>query len=274
MRALLLLIVGIVSVSHGSAMAAIVVLDGGFESQAIAQSLPYYQTGPSGQLWGRNWTGGWNPEGLASSWRSVDPGKGAWVGGAICRSEDFATGWKWAHTGDVFGVIKDRQTMSQTFVADADATGILSWYDTNRNSWREHTWYGRPNDYSVTVTDNLGIVQVIGSYTSQVYGGLESNSWTNRGDDRSLLANKQGWVARTGNSFNLVGGRTYTLSFNSLSPYIYDSNGNITGVDDRTTLLDDISLMGFAPTVPEPSTIAIFGLGSLGFAYLRRQRQR
>jgi len=272
MRALLLLIVGIVSASHGSAMAAIVVLDGGFESQALSQNLPYYQTGPSGQLWGKNWTGG--SDGVASSWRSVDPGKGAWVGGAICRSEDFATGWKWAHTGDVFGVIKDRQTMSQTFVADADATGILSWYDTNRNSWREHTWYGRPNEYSVTVTDNLGNVQVIGSYMSQVYGGLESNSWTNTGDDRFLLANKQGWVARTGNSFNLVGGRTYTLSFNSLSPDIYDSNGNITGVDDRTTLLDDISLMGFAPTVPEPSTMAIFGLGSLGFAYLRRQRQR
>ncbi|MBM3965121.1 MAG: PEP-CTERM sorting domain-containing protein [Planctomycetes bacterium] len=67
-----------------------------------------------------------------------------------------------------------------------------------------------------------------------------------------------------------MSGRTYTLSFNSLSPYIRDSNGNITGIDDRTTLLDDISLMSSAPTVPEPSTLAIFGLGSLGLAYLQR----
>lgn len=103
-----------------------------------------------------------------------------------------------------------------------------------------------------------------------MYRGLESNRWSNTPDDRWTLANKQGWVARTGASFNLVSGRTYTLSFNSLSPYIRDSNGNITGIDDRTTLLDDISLMSSAPTVPEPSTLAIFGLGSLGLAYLQR----
>ncbi|MFN9986709.1 MAG: hypothetical protein ACK52S_14260, partial [Pirellula sp.] len=65
MRALLLLIVGIVSVSHGSAMAAIVVLDGGFESQALSQNLPYYRTGLSGQLWGKDW----GAAGDESSWR-------------------------------------------------------------------------------------------------------------------------------------------------------------------------------------------------------------
>jgi hypothetical protein len=54
---------------------------------------------------------------------------------------------------------------------------------------------------------------------------------------------------------------SYTLSFNSLSP------------DDRSTFLDDISLNLTSTIVPEPSTMAIFGLGSMGLAYLRRRRQ-
>ena len=216
-------------------------IDGSFENQAVLQSLPSYSTGPGGELWGRPWNAGWSPEGLASSWRSI-AGGGAWVGGAIARTEDFATGWKWAKTGVVFGIIKDRQQMTQTFAAPQNAVGTLTWSDCNRNSWRTDTWFGRPNNYSVTVTDNLGNVQVIGNYTSQVFGGLEANSWANVGDDRFTLANKQGWFARTGATFNMVAGRTYTLSFNSLSPYILDNLGNITGVDDRTTLLDDIVL--------------------------------
>ena len=267
-----ILILSFTLVISQSASSAIIVLDGSFESQATVQNLPYYQTGPSGEKWGRAWNDGWTPAGLESSWRNIEAGKGAWVGGHICRTEDFATGWKWSHTGEVFGIIKDRQTMSQTFIADVDATGSLNWYDASRSSWRNDSWYGRPNDYSVTITDHLGNVQLIGNYTSQVYGGLESNSWSNTSDDRWSVANKQEWVARTGSSFNLVSGRTYTLSFNSLSPYYTDSNGVIR-VDDRTTLLDDISLMSSAPTVPEPSTLAIFGLGSLGLAYLQRRRQ-
>jgi hypothetical protein len=216
-------------------------LDGGFETQAVAQNLPSYSTGPNGELWGRPWNAGWTPAGLESSWRGIAAGS-PWVGGAIARTEDFATGWKWAKTGVVFGIIKDRQQMQQTFTASQNAIGTLTWFDCNRNSWRGDTWFGRPNDYSVTVTDNLGNVQVIGNYTSQVFGGLESNSWANLGDDRFTLPNKQGWFTRTGATVHMVAGRTYTLSFNSLSPYILDNLGNITGVDDRTTLLDDIAL--------------------------------
>jgi|688.fasta_scaffold07671_9 hypothetical protein len=217
------------------------ILDGSFENQALAQGLPSYQTGPAGELWGRPWNNGWTQEGLSSSWRDIVP-SGTWIGGQICRTEDFATGWKWAKTGVVFGIIKDRQVMSQTFTATENATGTLSWFDCNRNSWRGDTWFGRPNDYSVTLSDSLGNTQLIGNYTSQVFGGLEANSWNNVGDDRFLLPNKQGWFSRSGASFTLMAGMTYTLSFQSLSPYITDSNGNITGVDDRTTLLDDISI--------------------------------
>jgi MYXO-CTERM domain-containing protein len=61
---------------------------------------------------------------------------------------------------------------------------------------------------------------------------------------------------------------TYTLSFNSLSPYNYDLNGNITGVDDRSTFLDDITVtMG---VVPSPGALAVLGLGALGARRRRR----
>jgi hypothetical protein len=66
-------------------------------------------------------------------------------------------------------------------------------------------------------------------------------------------------------------GMNYTLSFNSLSPYYYDANGN-QKVDDRTTFLDDISLT--ASPVPEPTTLSLFSLGAIGCAFLRRRRQQ
>jgi MYXO-CTERM domain-containing protein len=236
-----------------AAAEANLLVDGSFENQAVLQSNPFY-TQPDGSKWGAAWSNwGW------SSWQSNF--SGAWVGGAIARTEDYTTGWKWAHTGDVFGIIKDRNTMSQTFTATEDAIGTLSWFDANRSSWRENTWFGRQNNYSVTVTDSNGNVQTIGSYTSEVYLGLESNSEQNIGDDRFTLAGKQGWFAKTGASFVLEAGMTYTLSFNSLSPYITDANGNITGVDDRTTLLDDISLT--TSPIPTPGAMALLGLGAL-----------
>jgi hypothetical protein len=241
-----------------------VLLDSSFEIQAGTQNTPFWQQ-PSGAKWGSSWTSwGW------SSWQSIQSG-GAWTGGALARTEEYATGWKWAHSGDVFGIIKDRQTMSQTFTATQDAVGTLNWFDANRASWREHTWYGRQNDYSVTLTDSVGNVQLIGNFTSKVFLGSDANSWTNTGDDRFTLAGKQGWFARTGNNVNLVSGVKYTLSFNSLSPYLYDSAGNVSGVDDRSTLLDDIQ---FSVTpVPEPATATALGLGLIGTLGRRRQRK-
>ncbi len=232
---------------------ATTLLDGSFENQAVSQENPFYLQS-DGSKWGAAWSNwGW------SSWQNNFAG--AWTGGAIARTEDFTTGWKWARTGDVMGIIKDRQTMSQSFLATEDAIGTLSWFDSNRNSWREHTWFGRQNEYNVTLVDNFGNTQLIGSYTSEVFLGLDSNSWTNAPDDRFTLAGKQGWFARTGISFTLISGRTYTLNFNSLSPFVYDSFGNLTGVDDRTTLLDDITLTTTA--VPEPASIVALGIGLL-----------
>ncbi|MCX5650002.1 MAG: hypothetical protein NTU45_01220 [Planctomycetota bacterium] len=65
-------------------------VDGGFENQAVLQNNPFaLQT--DGSKWGASWGGsnwGW------SSWQGNF--NGAWSGGAIARTEDFAAGWKWA----------------------------------------------------------------------------------------------------------------------------------------------------------------------------------
>ncbi len=222
------------------------ILDGGFEQQAESQGVRYVS-----QSDGSRWGAGWNNWGW-SSWNYMTPA-GAWGGGGVAFTEDFTTGWKWARSGNAFGIVGVRSTLSQTFTATQDFIGTLSWFDANRSSWREHTWYGRPNDYSVTVTDTNGNVQVIGNYTSQVYLGLAENSWINAGDDRFSLAGKQGWFARASADFNLAAGMTYTLSFNSLSPYWYNSEGAITGADDRVTLLDDVVLTTRAVPTATPT---------------------
>lgn len=228
--------------------------DGSFENQAVLQNNPY-----SLQSSGAKWGAGWNNWGW-SSWQ--DNSNGAWTGGAIARTEEYAAGWKWAKAGDVFGIIKDRRTMSQSFMATTSGTGSLTWYDANRAAWRDNDWYGRPNDYSVTLTDSLNNVQVLGDFTSEVAGG-GSGWWTTAG--------KAGWKARSVSNFTMQAGMNYTLSFNSLSPYYYDANGN-QKVDDRTTFLDDISLT--ASPVPEPTTLSLFSLGAIGCAFLRRRRQQ
>jgi hypothetical protein len=232
---------------HSQNHLANLIIDGSFEQQATIQNVRNWLQ-PSGARWGAAWTNwGW------SSWSYMQPG-GAWSGGGVAFSEDFTTGWKWAHTGDTFGIVGVRSTMSQTFTADEDSIGTLSWFDANRSSWREHTWFGRPNDYSVTITDALGNVLVVGNYTSQVFLGLEENSWVDQGDDRFSLAGKQGWFSRSGAEFSLSAGMTYTLSFNSLSPYIYGSSGEITGADDRVTFVDDIVLT--TRVAPTPTATA------------------
>ena len=194
-----------------------------------------------------------------------DSGGGFWSGGFVARTEDFAAGWKWARSGVIFGGIKDRQVMSQTFTYNGtqEAIGSLSWYDAGRPSWRGDTWFGLPNDYSVTITDALGNTQLIGSFTSVVAGGTESNSASNLPDDRWSQANKRAWYGRSGQTFTLLPGRTYTLSFNS------QPNSNV-AVQDRTTLLDDISLFASPVTVPEPSTALLAGAGLLAVAAMRR----
>ncbi len=261
----LMLILGYAFASCESAQASWI-SDGSFETQAVSQNLPYYQNGLGGEQWGRAWNGGWDAAGLASSWQAVQTG-GAWTGGSICRTEDFASGWKWAQQGVVFGLIQGSQTMSQTFQAKS-TSGILEWFDSNRNSWRGDTWFGRESDYKVTITDSSGntvpslVYTSSNTFKSRVHGGLESNSLQNYSDPRFELANRKDWDYRSLTFSGLDVGRQYQISFTGLNVG-----------DDRTTLLDNIHLNGGSISqVPEPSTLAIFGLGSLGLAFFRRRR--
>lgn len=236
------------------------IIGGDFENQAVQQALPFYELGPNGEKWGRAWNADWSEEGLVSSWRDIQTG-GDWGGdGAICRTEDFATGWKWARSGVVFGVLQAGRTLSQTFTATSNQTLQLSWHDANRNSWREDTWFGREASYQVSVTEvGLGTTVAQGNYTSQVYGGSDANSWNSVSDDRFTLENRKGWFAKSLVSFNVEAGKTYTVSFTGTSP------------DDRTTLLDDVSLVN---AVPEPGSLGLLSLGAIGCTLLRRRRQQ
>jgi len=257
--------------AFGGTVSATALLDGSFENQAVLQGLPGYTDGPNppGGLQGASWTGG-----APSAWQAIAPVSGsAWVGGSIARTEDYAAGWKWAQDGSVFGIIKDQQMMKQTFTATETGLTTLSWFDANRPSWKTDTYFGRQNDYSVTLTEvGLGTSLQIFSGRSEVYLGLESNSLINSTNDNRFTAEgKKGWFAKSSDAFLLESGKTYTLSFNSLSPNYVD-NG-VTKIDDRSTFLDNISLRS-SQAVPLPGTLAILiaGAGGLLLGTGRRRR--
>jgi hypothetical protein len=202
-----------------------------------------------------------------TSWSYIGAFSGPWSGGGIGVGGDYQSGWKNPQDGRVFGIVKDRQSLSQQFVADiTTSTAMLMWYDTNRPSWRGNSWYGRPNTYSVTITDSAGGVQSLYQGTSQVAGGLESNSNVDARDDRWSPANLAKWDARSSAPFSLVAGSLYTLSFNSLATLFSDGT-----VDDRTTFLDNIVL---TTQVPVPGAFARFMAGVCGIVACARKGGR
>lgn len=220
---------------------------------------------PLQPLWGRpeyKWSGGHSTKDTSSwTYLPATSTEGVWGGGFANRTEDFGAGWKWARSGNLFGGMKDRQSLTQTFTFSGSLTsyGSLEWYDAGRPSWDTELWFGAPNDYSVTIIDNLGNTQMIGGYTSTA-SNLDGSVWS--------LASRKDWVFRTQEStFLLEPGRTYTLSFNSLAPFYPDG----VGVHDRTTFLDDIVLT--AAPVPEPGSWLLGAVGGL-ILLLRRRRLR
>lgn len=155
---------------------------------------------------------------------------GAWVGGGVIREGVTAWGKTNSPEGIYYGFVQAKSTVSQTFVATGRQTGVLTWIDTNRTN------LGGSQSYVVTISDGMTST-MIGSFTSAIGG----------------------WVSRTSSSFDLINGRSYTLSFKG------------TGVGDVTTFIDGVSLA--TTSVPEASTwsMLLAGFGLIGFAARRRQ---
>lgn len=113
---------------------------------------------------------------------------GAWSGTGIIASGNGAWGGTTTPAGSYYAFVQGQGTLSQTFTADGNGVGTVSWLDTNRSNT------GGLQSYDVSIFDGTSTVS-LGSFTSAV------GSFT----------------ARTSSSFALVSGTQYTLSFTGLS---------------------------------------------------------
>ena len=153
---------------------------------------------------------------------------GAWVGNGVIASGSGAWGGTVAADGGYYGFVQGAGPLAQTFTADSSGSQSLTWFDANRTN------NGGLQSYTVTISDGV-TTQTLGTYTS-AFGGF---------------------VARSASPFTLVGGSTYTLSFNGLVSA------------DVTSFIDGVALS----VVPEPATwsLLLAGFGLSGVA-LRRRR--
>jgi hypothetical protein len=172
---------------------ATTLLDGSFEIEGAATPVTDYCYRQFSSPGGPACTGGsWGPDSGV-----IISGSGPWGG---TTTPD----------GTYFGFIQMRSVVAQTFTADANATGVVSWIDTNRGG------FGGIQSYDVTIFDGT-TTTLIGSYTSAVGG----------------------WVNRSSSSFALVNGTTYTLSFIGLAQD--DSTSFIDSVALGTTPVPEAS---------------------------------
>lgn len=156
-----------------------------------------------------------------------------WVGGGVIKSGNAAWGGTTTSAGTYFGFIQGRSSVSQSFTATENGTGVFTWLDTNRGN------LGALQSYSVKLI-SAGLTVELGTYTSQLGR----------------------FVARSTDSFALANGASYTLRFTGLAPV---------GAD-RTAFIDNVAITVTPSPVPEASTwmMLIVGFGFIGRANRRR----
>jgi hypothetical protein len=172
----------------------------------------------------------------ANTYQAVTPT--SWSGGALIHNGtviEAGTTWPSPHQGNQFGDIGNAPgtPLSQIFSIIAGGNYMLTWYDNTGESGGLTT-----SPYVVTILDSS-----LNTVVSQPYD--------------AYLAGVDNWQERVVNVSLSPG--SYNL--------IFSPNGQPLGLD---TLLDDVSLT--ANSVPEPSSVALLGVGLLGFAARCRRR--
>lgn len=162
-------------------------------------------------------------DGFATANAACAPG--AWVGNGVIASGNGAWGGTTTPHGAYYGFVQGNGSLSQTFVADGNGIGTVSWLDANRTN------YGGIQTYDVTIFDGTSTTS-LGTYTSAAGG----------------------FVARNSASFTLVSGTGYTLAFNGLATndstaFIDDVSLGVTAVPEPVTwalLMIGFGLVGAA----------------------------
>lgn len=165
-------------------------------------------------------------------------GAGAWVGdngGGLQVETNSAWPGQPTPDGSYYGFIQNLGYLEQSFVAASSGTTSLSWLDAGRPAnFREGN-----QTYNVLLTSISG-TQTLGSYATTSF---------------------QPFTARGTGSFNLVGGRAYTLRFQGLR-----------NVFDDTAFIDQVAFGPTSTGVPEPTAwgLMILGFGMAGVMFRRR----
>ena len=188
----------------------------------------------------------------------------------------------------VFTVLAASLVMLLTAAGQAKA-GMIDFEDISSqfvpSGYQGFTWGGGATDWSWAVSDELE-----NNFLGDNAHSGSKYAWSNAGTDLSLSDGNFTFESLWARIGNLTAGTAIARGFDSSNAEIYTATLNLTDdyqlfnlnfVDitrweltnqDNNVLIDDISL-NVAPTVPEPTSMTLWGIGILGMATIRTRRR-